>query len=115
MKIAVAGASGLIGTKVVDLARSQGHDVVPIGRSTGFDLTDAAVVPKLTEALAGVGEAGSESVDPEPAVRVEHDLDDGGLIEPRGDVGAERGCQHAPAARQAFGLKVSNGHWRPRM
>lgn len=54
MKIAVAGASGLIGTMVVELARSQGHEVLPIGRSTGFDLTDGAVVATLTQALDGV-------------------------------------------------------------
>lgn len=38
MKIAIAGATGLIGRQVADLARQQGHDVVPLARSTGVDL-----------------------------------------------------------------------------
>lgn len=54
MKIAVAGATGLIGTKLVALAREQGHNVVELSRRSGFDLTAASVVPPLTEALAGV-------------------------------------------------------------
>lgn len=54
MRIAVAGATGLIGRKLVDLAEREGHDVVALSRTGGYDLTDAAVVPKLVEALAGV-------------------------------------------------------------
>lgn len=54
MRVAVAGATGLIGRKLVDLAEREGHDVVALSRSGGYDLTDAAVVPRLVEALEGV-------------------------------------------------------------
>ena len=38
MKITVVGASGLIGTKVVEVLRSEGHEVVAASRSTGLDV-----------------------------------------------------------------------------
>ena len=38
MKIAIAGATGLIGSQLNALARAEGHDVVEIARETGFDL-----------------------------------------------------------------------------
>jgi uncharacterized protein YbjT (DUF2867 family) len=38
MKIAIAGATGLIGSQLTALARAEGHDVVEIARETGFDL-----------------------------------------------------------------------------
>ena len=50
MKITVAGASGLIGTKVVALLRSQGHDIVAASRSSGVD---ALTGSGLADALAG--------------------------------------------------------------
>jgi uncharacterized protein YbjT (DUF2867 family) len=50
MKITVAGASGLIGTKVVELLKSQGHDVVAASRSSGVD---ALTGSGLADALAG--------------------------------------------------------------
>jgi uncharacterized protein YbjT (DUF2867 family) len=50
MKITVIGASGLIGTKVVELLRADGHDVVATSRSSGVDVLTGA---GLTDALAG--------------------------------------------------------------
>jgi uncharacterized protein YbjT (DUF2867 family) len=50
-KIAVAGATGRLGTHVVDLLRDAGHDVVPISRSQGVDVVTAE---GLDEALRGV-------------------------------------------------------------
>jgi uncharacterized protein YbjT (DUF2867 family) len=50
MRIAVVGASGLIGAKVVDLLRSEGHDVVAAARSSGVDVLTGA---GLTDALTG--------------------------------------------------------------
>jgi uncharacterized protein YbjT (DUF2867 family) len=51
MKIAVAGATGQIGSQLTALARTEGHDVVEIARETGFDL----LAPTgLEAALAGV-------------------------------------------------------------
>ena len=39
MRIAVAGATGVVGRHVVEQARAAGHDVVPLARSLGVDLT----------------------------------------------------------------------------
>ncbi|WP_251449412.1 SDR family oxidoreductase [Microbacterium sp. Marseille-Q6648] len=50
MKIAVAGGTGLIGTMVVAEARTRGHDVAVVARSTGVDLVAGTGV---AEALAG--------------------------------------------------------------
>lgn len=50
MNIAVVGASGLIGSKVVELLRSEGHDVVASSRSSGVDVLTGA---GLVDALAG--------------------------------------------------------------
>jgi uncharacterized protein YbjT (DUF2867 family) len=52
MRIAVAGATGLIGSQLTTLARSEGHDVVEIARSTGYDLL-APEPGQLEAALAG--------------------------------------------------------------
>ena len=52
MKITVVGASGLIGTKVVELLKADGHDVVASSRSTGVDVLSGA---GLADALAGAG------------------------------------------------------------
>ncbi|NYF98757.1 SDR family oxidoreductase [Janibacter cremeus] len=50
-RVAVAGASGLIGSQVVELARSAGHEVVPLSRSHDVDLTRPQ---DLAGALTGV-------------------------------------------------------------
>ena len=50
MRIAVAGATGLIGSKLTELARNEGHEVVEIARETGFDLLTG---DGLDAALAG--------------------------------------------------------------
>jgi len=50
MKLTVIGASGLIGTKVVDLLTAQGHQVVATSRSTGVDVLTGE---GLADALAG--------------------------------------------------------------
>jgi uncharacterized protein YbjT (DUF2867 family) len=52
MKIAVAGATGQIGSQLTALARKEGHDVVEIARETGFDLL--APDSGLEKALVGV-------------------------------------------------------------
>jgi uncharacterized protein YbjT (DUF2867 family) len=56
MRIAIAGATGLIGSQLTTLAREEGHDVVEIARATGFDLL--APDPDRLEA----GLAGAEAV-----------------------------------------------------
>lgn len=50
-RLAVAGASGLIGSQVVELALAAGHGVVPLSRSHGVDLTRAH---DLADRLSGV-------------------------------------------------------------
>jgi uncharacterized protein YbjT (DUF2867 family) len=50
MKITVVGASGLIGTKVVELLKADGHEVVAASRSTGLDVLTG---DGLADALAG--------------------------------------------------------------
>ncbi|WP_418275476.1 SDR family oxidoreductase [Isoptericola jiangsuensis] len=51
MRIAVAGATGTAGRHVVDVAVEHGHDVVPLTRSSGVDLTTG---DGLAERLTGV-------------------------------------------------------------
>jgi uncharacterized protein YbjT (DUF2867 family) len=51
MRVAVAGASGNIGSLTMTALRRQGHDAVPISRSNGVDLLSGQ---GLDEALAGV-------------------------------------------------------------
>ena len=50
MRIAVAGATGLVGRPLVEQARAAGHEVVEIARSRGVDLTAG---DELSAALAG--------------------------------------------------------------
>jgi len=52
MRIAIAGATGLIGSQLTILARKEGHDVVEISRETGYDLL-APDPGQLEAALAG--------------------------------------------------------------
>ncbi|BGE86339.1 hypothetical protein Ms3S1_27750 [Methylosinus sp. 3S-1] len=48
---------------------------------------------------AAILEAARQSVDPETAVWIEHDLDDGRIFKEAGDGQSERGAEHARAAR----------------
>ncbi len=69
MKITVVGASGLIGTKVVEILRSRGNDVVASSRSSGVDvLTGAGLADALTRADALVDVTNSPSFDAGPAM-----------------------------------------------
>ena len=54
MRIAIAGATGLIGRQLTTLARTEGHEVVEIARETGFDLLSPT---GLGNALDGVDTA----------------------------------------------------------
>lgn len=51
MRIAVAGATGVVGRHVVDVAAERGHEVVPLARSVGVDLTTGG---GLADRLEGV-------------------------------------------------------------
>jgi uncharacterized protein YbjT (DUF2867 family) len=50
-KIAVTGATGRLGSHLVEILQQRGHDVVPIARSTGVDVVTGE---GLEQALAGV-------------------------------------------------------------
>ena len=44
MKIAVFGATGMVGSRIVTEAASRGHEITSLSRSTGADMGDAAAV-----------------------------------------------------------------------
>src|SRR2546423_14986518 len=62
-KIAVVGATGRLGTHVVDLLRDAGHEVVPMSRSHGVDVTTG---DGLADALHGVDIVIDASSNPTP-------------------------------------------------
>jgi uncharacterized protein YbjT (DUF2867 family) len=69
MTITVVGASGLIGTKVVEHLKSGGHDVVASSRSTGVDvLTGDGLADALAGADALVDVTNSPNLDGRPAM-----------------------------------------------
>ena len=51
MRIAVAGATGRLGSHIVDVASERGHSVVPISRGNGVDVVTG---DGLSDALSGV-------------------------------------------------------------
>ncbi len=69
MKITVMGASGLIGSKVVDALRNEGHDVVAASRSSGVDvLTGEGLADALASADALVEVTNSPSFEAGPVM-----------------------------------------------
>jgi uncharacterized protein YbjT (DUF2867 family) len=69
MKITVIGASGLIGTKVVDLLTAEGHDVVAASRQSGVDvLTGNGLAEALSGADALVDVVNSPSFEDDPVM-----------------------------------------------
>jgi uncharacterized protein YbjT (DUF2867 family) len=69
VKITVIGASGLIGTKVVDLLTAEGHDVVAASRASGVDvLTGDGLAEALSGADALVDVVNSPSFEDDPVM-----------------------------------------------
>ncbi|MCV7424891.1 SDR family oxidoreductase [Mycobacterium yunnanensis] len=69
MRITVIGASGKIGSNVVELLRAEGHDVVAASRETGADvLTGAGLTEALTGAQVLVDVVNSPSFDDDPVL-----------------------------------------------
>jgi uncharacterized protein YbjT (DUF2867 family) len=69
MKITVIGATGLIGSKVVDLLEGDGHDVVAASRASGADvLTGEGLADALTGAEVLVDLTNSPSFDDDPVM-----------------------------------------------
>jgi hypothetical protein len=66
------------------------------------------------EILPGITQPTRQPVDPQPAIRIEHHLDNGWVFEPRGYGRSERGTQHARTTQYRFRLKGLNRHCRPR-
>jgi uncharacterized protein YbjT (DUF2867 family) len=62
-KIAVAGATGRVGSQTVEVLEAQGHEVVPIARSRGVDLITGE---GLDAALAGVDVVVDAATGPSP-------------------------------------------------
>jgi uncharacterized protein YbjT (DUF2867 family) len=54
MRIAVAGATGTVGRHVVAVAGERGHEVVPLSRATGVDLTTGAGLAQRLEGVEAV-------------------------------------------------------------
>src|SRR4051812_15989839 len=69
MKITVIGASGLIGTKVVELLTAGGHDVVAASRASGVDvMTGDGLAEALSGADALVDVVNSPSFEDDPVM-----------------------------------------------
>src|SRR3954470_5922092 len=69
MKIVVIGGSGLIGSKVVNILRQRGHDVVAASPSTGVNtITGEGLAEALTGAQVVVDVANSPSFEDKPAL-----------------------------------------------
>ena len=69
MKISVVGATGLIGSKVVDLLEGDGHDVVAASRASGADvLTGEGLADALAGADVLVDLTNSPSFDDDPVM-----------------------------------------------
>jgi uncharacterized protein YbjT (DUF2867 family) len=69
MKITVIGATGLIGSKVVDLLEGDGHDVVAASRDSGADvLTGEGLADALTGADVLIDVTNSPSFDDDPVM-----------------------------------------------
>ena len=66
-----------------DMVRDKPQDAFPIARR---------------QTLSSIEKSTCEPIDPEPAIGVEHHLDDGSVFEPERDGRAKRGAQHARAA-----------------
>ncbi len=50
MKIALFGATGMVGTRIAAEATSRGHEVTPLSRSTGADMASADAVRAAADA-----------------------------------------------------------------
>lgn len=69
MKITVIGASGLIGTKVVDLLTAEGHEAVAASRASGVDvLTGDGLAEAMSGADAVVDVVNSPSFEDDPVM-----------------------------------------------
>ncbi|SAY46658.1 hypothetical protein KRIGEM_03444 [Komagataeibacter rhaeticus] len=82
-----------------DMMGNEPHDTFSIGR---------------IDPGARILHSACQTVDPEPSVRVEHHLGDGGIVEMTGNCGSQCGTQHAGSTGSRFGTRRNDGHGRPR-
>jgi uncharacterized protein YbjT (DUF2867 family) len=54
MRIAVAGGTGVVGRRVVEAVRAQGHDAIVLSRSTGVDLITGTGLDAALEGIDAV-------------------------------------------------------------
>src|SRR5262249_20470680 len=66
------------------------------------------------DAAAGILKPSRKTVDPQPAVRVEHHLHDRGIFEVAADGAAERGAEHSRAAFEGLRSESDCAHAEPR-
>lgn len=81
-----------------DVVRDEAHDALSVSRGQPF---------------TRIGESLGQPIHPEATVRVQHDLDDGGVFEQMCDGCAERGAEHARTARERLRLLAGSGHFCP--
>ena len=115
MRIAVAGASGLVGSQATNLAHEAGHDVVRLSRSDGIDLTD----PRgLVQALADVEAVIDVTRSPPRWTAngdrlLHHRLDEPGPSFRRGGGAPDGRAVHRRGNRGRAGLRLVRGrYWR---
>src|SRR5947208_250105 len=81
-----------------DVMGNEPHDALAVGCS---------------ETLSGIRQPSRQPIDPEPAIGIEHDLDDPGVFEPGRYRRSERSTQHACTTGYRLGLKGTNCHAYP--
>src|SRR5258708_3736405 len=77
------------------------------------------------QTLAGIDQSTGQPIDPEPAVGVEHYLDDCGILQPERNTRTKCCAQHARATRRRLLIEMVDSHlcppnitdqlWRPRV
>src|ERR1700756_114915 len=74
---------------------------------------DDALAVSWRQPLSGILESALEPVDPEPAVWIEHHLDDRSVLQEGCDSRTESRAQHARAARGGLVVALGPNHSRP--
>ncbi len=95
--------------------RDAGRSGMHLGADMVGDQADDALGVGGCDPVSGVFQPARQTVDPKPAVGIEHDLDDAGIFEIGGDGRTERGAQHPRAAGESFGTKRRSIHIGPRI
>ena len=85
---------------------------VHLGADMMRDEPDDAFAIAGRQTLSRIDKPTGQPIDPEPAVGVEHDFDDGGVFQPKRNGGAKCGAQHARAARGCFLVEMMDCHLR---